>query len=532
MTAPVDVDEQSTDVLVIGGGPAATWAAITAAERGSQVTLVDKGYCGTSGATAAGGNNLWLIAPGRRREESIREREAAAGGLTDSDWMFRVLGTSWSRIEQLARWGYPFPVDDDGRPMRSSLQGPEYMRRMRRKAHRSGVRILDHHPALELTADADGVVNGATGLARQDGGRPWRITADAVVLATGGTAFLSGSFGTNVNTGDGLLMAAETGADLSGMEFSSAYALAPEWGTHTKGRMLQWGSFYDEHGQPLATRPGLSGRKDAQWALAHGKRVFVRLDRAPEDIRQTMRDAQPNYFLPLDKAGIDPFVTAYPIRMVYEGSVRGTGGLRLIGTDCATTVPGLFAAGDAATRELITGSISGGGSHNGSWAIASGTFAGRGASEFSLRREAGPATVRERVGIRPGTHDAPSVDEVVHVAQQHILPPLRSYLKSPMRLAESSAALERLWRDISRGLAPVAPRDAYKTRQAVALVAAARWITASSLARAESRGLHRREDVTVEDHHYRHRILVGGLDDVWTAPDPVLPQLISSEAVA
>ena len=268
------------------------------------------------GATAAGGNNLWLIAPGRRREESIREREAAAGGLTDSDWMFRVLGTSWSRIEQLARWGYPFPVDDNGRPMRSSLQGPEYMRRMRRKAHRSGVRILDHHPALELTADADGVDNGATGLARQDGGRPWRIAADAVVVATGGTAFLSGTFGTNVNTGDGLLMSAETGADLSGMEFSSAYALAPEWGTHTKGRMLQWASYYDEHGQPLATRPGLSGRKDAHWALAHGKRVFAGLDRAPEHIRQTMRDGQPNYFLPLDKAGIDPFVTAYPIRIV------------------------------------------------------------------------------------------------------------------------------------------------------------------------------------------------------------------------
>lgn len=74
--------------------------------------------------------------------------------------------------------------------------------------------------------------------------------------------------------------------------------------------------------------------------------------------------------------------------MVYEGSVRGTGGLRLTGSDCATTVPGLFAAGDAATRELITGSISGGGSHNGSWAIASGSFAGRGAAEYSRRRVA------------------------------------------------------------------------------------------------------------------------------------------------
>ena len=48
----------STDVLVIGGGPAGTWAAVSAAERGARVTLVDKGYCGTSGATASGGATM------------------------------------------------------------------------------------------------------------------------------------------------------------------------------------------------------------------------------------------------------------------------------------------------------------------------------------------------------------------------------------------------------------------------------------------------------------------------------------------
>lgn len=532
MTAAADVTVHRTDVLVIGGGPAATWAALAAAEAGCRVILVDKGYCGTSGATAAGGNNLWLIAPGPRREESARERETAAGGLTDADWMLRVLAMSWERIEQLAQWGYPFPVGEDGRQLRSSLQGPEYMRRMRRRVHRSGVRILDHHPATALTTGAQGVVNGAVGIARQDGGRPWRISAAAVVLATGGTAFLSGTFGTNVDTGDGLLMAAEVGADLSGMEFCSAYALAPEWGTHTKGRMLAWASFYDEHGQPFPTARGLGGRKDAQWALAHGQRVFARLDRAPEHIRQTMRDAQPNYFLPLDKAGIDPFVTAYPVRMVYEGSIRGTGGLRLTGSDCATTVPGLYAAGDATTREYVTGSISGGGSHNGSWAIASGTFAGRGAAEFSRYHAAGEPVESDHVGLRAGASDAPTVDDVVTAAQAHILPPMRSHLRTQERLTESEQALEELWRDIAGGLAPVPARESYKPRQAVAMVAAARWITAASLARAESRGLHRREDLPDLDHHFDHRILVGGVDTVWTAADPASPRRVPSEAVA
>ena len=51
------------DVLVLGGGPAGTWAALAAARAGARVVLADKGYCGTSGATASGGNNLWYVPP-------------------------------------------------------------------------------------------------------------------------------------------------------------------------------------------------------------------------------------------------------------------------------------------------------------------------------------------------------------------------------------------------------------------------------------------------------------------------------------
>ncbi|BAH49556.1 putative oxidoreductase [Rhodococcus opacus B4] len=64
-------------------------------------------------------------------------------------------------MDELAESGYRFPFGDDGREVRTSLQGPEYMRRMRRRVHRAGVTILDHSPALELLTTGDGVV--ATG---------------------------------------------------------------------------------------------------------------------------------------------------------------------------------------------------------------------------------------------------------------------------------------------------------------------------------------------------------------------------------
>jgi succinate dehydrogenase/fumarate reductase flavoprotein subunit len=50
----------TTDALVVGGGPAATWAALKAALAGAEVVLADKGYRGTSGATASGGTGVVL----------------------------------------------------------------------------------------------------------------------------------------------------------------------------------------------------------------------------------------------------------------------------------------------------------------------------------------------------------------------------------------------------------------------------------------------------------------------------------------
>jgi len=59
---PATIDHDA-DVLVIGGGPAGTWAAIAAATSGAKVVLVDKGCCGISGATAAAGSRA--SGPGR-----------------------------------------------------------------------------------------------------------------------------------------------------------------------------------------------------------------------------------------------------------------------------------------------------------------------------------------------------------------------------------------------------------------------------------------------------------------------------------
>ncbi|HUQ60921.1 FAD-binding protein, partial [Lentzea sp.] len=138
----------TADVLVVGGGPAATWAALKASEQGASVVLADKGYCGTSGATASVGTGVWYVPPEEKaREAAMASREALGGYLADRRWMARVLDETYERINELAGAGrYPFPVAPDGTPLRTGLQGPEYMRRQRIRVTRAGVTILDHSP--------------------------------------------------------------------------------------------------------------------------------------------------------------------------------------------------------------------------------------------------------------------------------------------------------------------------------------------------------------------------------------------------
>ena len=94
----------SADVLVVGGGPAGTWAAIKAAQAGADVVLADKGRCGSSGATASVGTGIWYVEDSPElREAAMASREALGGHLADREWMARVLDETYARMDELAR---------------------------------------------------------------------------------------------------------------------------------------------------------------------------------------------------------------------------------------------------------------------------------------------------------------------------------------------------------------------------------------------------------------------------------------------
>ncbi|MFI1533401.1 FAD-dependent oxidoreductase [Streptomyces anandii] len=77
-----------TDVLVIGGGPAGTWAAIKAALAGADVVLADKGYTGAAERPhpSAPASGTWTMSPNCARPPWRAGRHSADSSPTGTGW--------------------------------------------------------------------------------------------------------------------------------------------------------------------------------------------------------------------------------------------------------------------------------------------------------------------------------------------------------------------------------------------------------------------------------------------------------------
>jgi succinate dehydrogenase/fumarate reductase flavoprotein subunit len=528
MAHSADTLQLEADVLILGGGMAGAWAAVGAAAEGARVVLADKGYCGTSGVTAAAGPGHWWVPPAQRTE-AIDKRHVATLGLADKRWMRRILGETWLQLPTLAPW-YGFSVDPLGAVQYHAVRGPEYMRALRRRIEDAGVTILDQSPALELLLRADGSAAGARGVQRQRG-REWQVRAAGVILATGGCAFMSHLLGSRNNTGDGYLMAAEAGADFSEMEFSNAYCIAQARTTLTRSAIYSFGTYYDATGRELP--PSTAGRTEMlAGAMLEGP-VYCSLHRVPADLKAVFPQISPNVLLPFVRQGIDPFTQRFEVTLHAEGTIRGTGGLRVVDDDCQTAVPGLFAAGDTASRGRVAGANTGGGAVNSAWALSSGLWSGRAAARLARtagRRTAEAAHAIGEAGLRPARHGTATADAArpyVALVQQEMLPLDRNWYRSGARLQRSLGQLDGAWHALRHSLQGGDAAARVKAREAAALVATARWSYGAALERTESRGMHLRTDRPALDAAWQRSVVVGGLDRVIARPvaEPLAEQV-------
>ena len=309
-------------------------------------------------------------------------------------------------------------------------------------------------------------------------------------------------------------MAAEAGAELSGMEFSSQYIVAPSFSTMARGMSYSFATYYGPDLRPLDIPAAGGGNRALARHLMRGP-VYCDLSRMPQDIRERLPYISPNVMLPFVRRGIDPFTQKFPITLLAEGTVRGMGGIQVVDDDCQTSVGGLYAAGDAASRELVTGATSGGGSVNSAWALSSGCWSGRAAARRARHggvRGGGSTHPVGLAGLRPRSAAA-SLDtgRLITLAREEATAYDKNLFRSGDKLERSLSVLDGLWTE-ARDHLQGGPSTAVRAREAAAVIASARWSYTAAVHRRESRGQHQREDAVAMVPGFARRQRLSGID--------------------
>jgi fumarate reductase (CoM/CoB) subunit A len=233
-----------TDVLVIGGGAAASRTALAAVETGAHTTMVLKRKLGASGATNYPENvgSAWQAADGCGGEGDTPDAHyadimRAALGMADARMARIQADEAPERLLELESWGFDLIHDPKGgRPHYSgySCFGTQprahgfeigntgghtgnMIETLRNKFMPLGVQLEQDLAVVDLLVD-NKVCTGA--LALNSDGDLVQFNASAVVMAVGGASQMFPLSHTPGDiTGDGYAMALRAGAELLNMEF-------------------------------------------------------------------------------------------------------------------------------------------------------------------------------------------------------------------------------------------------------------------------------------------------------------------------
>lgn len=208
----------ATDVLVVGGGIGGMNAAIAARQTGADTLITEKSDTLRSGSGCTGNDHFHCYyAPehGDDMEVILKElRQSMFGEYHDNRLSRRFLGESAKIAGYWHEWGInmkPFGPNYEfmghaypGRPrIFLKYDGHNQKKMLTKKAKEVGVKILNHHPVVDLIVK-DGEIAGALALDTSTDMPTFKIIrAKKIILATGSTNRLyppAGSPGSIFNT--------------------------------------------------------------------------------------------------------------------------------------------------------------------------------------------------------------------------------------------------------------------------------------------------------------------------------------------
>ena len=364
---------RSCDVLVIGSGVAGLTAALAAAETGAGVLLATKlGLASSNTAKAQGGIQAALggdDAPAVHAEDVIRSSHETA----DVRLVAALTEEAPAAIARLERFGVAFTHDADGRYRLARCGGATRKRLLQvgdRTGHAiatslraavgadDGIETLDHAPLKGLETTSAG---WRATLGQRDRGS-LAVDAGAIVLAAGGRCYAEakrlGTFSTNAAgaTGEVSDIALAAGCEARDLDALQYHPNGGLWPTTMQGYSIP--ETTRAYGAVLLNAAGerfvdeLGGRDVVAAAIVRECEQGRGLT-TPEGRPSVLLDCRPialadaeislPYMLRRYRAaGIDPLsepIHTYPVLHYQNGGL-------VIGEDAATTVPGLYAAGE------------------------------------------------------------------------------------------------------------------------------------------------------------------------------------------
>jgi len=367
------------DVLIIGAGGAGLRASLEALAQGASVGVVCKSLLGKAHTVMAEGGIAAAMANVDTADNwKTHFRDTMRGGKFLNNWRMAQLHAQESpdRVRELEQWGALFDRTETGDILQRAFGGHtfkrlchvgdrtglEMIRTLQDRGVQQGIDVYMECTVTRLLTDA-GRVAGALAYWRESG-RLIVFKAKSIVIATGG---IGKAWRVTSNsweyTGDGMTLAYEAGAELMDMEFVQFHPTGMVWPPGVQGILVteavrgeggilrnklgeRFMEKYDPKRMELSTRDVVARSIYTEVKEGRGTEhggAYLDISQKPAEYVKKKLPSMYHQFKEL--ADVD--ITKGPME-VGPTCHYVMGGIRVDAETAESTVPGLFAAGEAA----------------------------------------------------------------------------------------------------------------------------------------------------------------------------------------
>ena len=528
MTATYETREH--DVLIIGAGGAGLRAAIEALAQGASVGVVCKSLLGKAHTVMAEGGIAAAMANVDAADSwKTHFRDTMRGGKFLNNWRMAQLHAQESpdRVRELEQWGALFDRTETGEILQRAFGGHtfkrlchvgdrtglEMIRTLQDRGVQQGIDVYMECTVTRLLT-GNGRVAGAFAYWRENG-RFIVFRAKSVVIATGG---IGKAWRVTSNsweyTCDGMALAYEAGAELMDMEFVQFHPTGMVWPPGVQGILVteavrgeggilrnkageRFMEKYDPKRMELSTRDVVARSIYTEVKEGRGTEhggAYLDISHKPGEYVKKKLPSMYHQFKEL--ADVD--ITKSPME-VGPTCHYMMGGIRVDAETAQSTVPGLFAAGEAAAGLHGANRLGG---NSLSDLLVFGRRAGLAAAQHA-KRSATPSIDNAQIDqaekelLAPFSNSGTESPYAVHRDLQEVMQNLVGIFRTDLDLKKALAELANLKTraaNVSVEGSRLFNPGWHLSYDLKAMLIVSEAVTHSALARTESRGAHSRID--------------------------------------